>query len=82
MTVPTGKPAGARTIEAAIDRTGWSGLRPGDDLVRSYRASGVWRDEGPLADLEKWRAKNPGSHRGDLPSVRHGPLTSDIPGVR
>lgn len=36
-----------------------SELRPGQDAVRKYRAAGVWRDQGPLADLWKWREETP-----------------------
>lgn len=31
------------------------GLRPADELVRKYRAEGVWRKVGPLDDLRRWR---------------------------
>ncbi|AVH60688.1 long-chain fatty acid--CoA ligase [Streptomyces dengpaensis] len=36
-----------------------SELRPSEDAVRKYRAAGVWRNEGPLADLQKWRDETP-----------------------
>ncbi|MEU1601399.1 AMP-binding protein, partial [Streptomyces sp. NPDC005708] len=36
-----------------------SELRPGQDLIREYRETGVWRTEGPLADLRKWRNETP-----------------------
>ncbi|WP_392876028.1 AMP-binding protein [Streptomyces sp. LN499] len=39
-----------------------SELRPGQDLVREYRAAGAWRNEGPLADLRKWRDETPDAH--------------------
>ncbi|MFF2520527.1 AMP-binding protein [Streptomyces liangshanensis] len=40
------------------------GLRPADELVRKYRADGVWRDVGPLDDLRRWRELIP-----DAPAV-------------
>ncbi|MGW9030256.1 AMP-binding protein [Streptomyces sp. NPDC055722] len=36
-----------------------SELQPGHELVREYRAAGVWRNEGPLADLRRWRDETP-----------------------
>jgi cyclohexanecarboxylate-CoA ligase len=40
------------------------GLRPADELVRKYRADGVWRDVGPLDDLRRWRELIP-----DAPAI-------------
>ncbi|GAA0448626.1 cyclohexanecarboxylate-CoA ligase [Paractinoplanes deccanensis] len=31
------------------------------DLARRYRAAGVWRDTGPIADLDRWRREQPGA---------------------
>jgi cyclohexanecarboxylate-CoA ligase len=42
----------------------WTGLRPGRDQAVAHRASGVWRNEGPLADLRKWSLSTP-----DAPAV-------------
>lgn len=48
-----------RTAEPEAAGLRWLGLRPGQDMLRTYRASGVWRNEGPLADLRKWREETP-----------------------
>ncbi|MCE7011285.1 AMP-binding protein [Kibdelosporangium philippinense] len=34
-------------------------IRANEELSRRYRASGIWRRHGPLADLRKWRAETP-----------------------
>jgi cyclohexanecarboxylate-CoA ligase len=36
-------------------------IRPPDTAVRKYRAAGVWRDVGPIADLRRWRDETPGA---------------------
>ncbi|MEU9288213.1 AMP-binding protein [Streptomyces sp. NPDC048275] len=38
-----------------------SELRPSADAARGYRAEGVWRNVGPLADLRKWQETAPDS---------------------
>ncbi|AUG76987.1 hypothetical protein CFP65_2132 [Kitasatospora sp. MMS16-BH015] len=34
-------------------------LRPAPHLVERYRAAGVWRAEGPISDLWRWRDETP-----------------------
>ena len=36
-----------------------SELRPDRRAVRDYCTAGVWRREGPLADLRRWRDETP-----------------------
>ncbi|WP_446041775.1 AMP-binding protein [Streptomyces sp. SID1121] len=51
-------------VSDAIHGPAIFGLRPADELVRKYRADGVWRDVGPLDDLRRWRELIP-----DAPAV-------------
>jgi cyclohexanecarboxylate-CoA ligase len=34
-------------------------VRAKDELLLAYRAGGIWRDSGPLADLRNWRSETP-----------------------
>ena len=34
-------------------------IRAGSELAHKYRATGIWRDAGPLADLRRWRDETP-----------------------
>jgi cyclohexanecarboxylate-CoA ligase len=43
----------------AIHRTAIAQLRAESELLLEYRAGGVWRDSGPLADLRRWRSEAP-----------------------
>jgi cyclohexanecarboxylate-CoA ligase len=50
-------------------------LRPSDELITRYRASGVWRTEGPVDDLRRWSAELPEEtaivdHRAGSAAVR------------
>ena len=45
-------------------------VRPPDKPAEQYRKLGVWRDESPLADLQRWRERTPDAtaiiaHRAD-----------------
>ena len=36
-------------------------IRPPEAASRNYRAAGVWRDEGLISDLCRWRDETPGA---------------------
>ncbi|MER5639831.1 AMP-binding protein [Kitasatospora sp. NPDC002227] len=49
---------GSRRHEG-VHRMDITTLRPAQGLMAKYRASGVWRSEGPIADLWRWRDETP-----------------------
>ena len=34
-------------------------IRPSEELTAQHRATGVWRDSGPVGDLQRWRDETP-----------------------